>query len=249
MQEQDPQFDDPVLRDVVRRAFAGETAPVSLRQRVVETLDTEQRAEQNPRRQWNRLGLAAAAVLVIGVGLAYLVLLRNSEKPVPQWFAAAMVASHDQCAGRSDHHLLSGLTPANDVRAAGARLWRDLGYPVLAAELGDGWTFAGAGICQVSGHNAAHLLYTRGQDSISVFSIPAAVLYAGDATDGTEYSQVEQGHPVSGFIQGGAVHCLVGRSASGSLTLQEVKRLRDQVRRHFSPAVSSAAIGGACGSI
>lgn len=238
MEHDKPQFDDPALQSAVKRALGNETAPRQLRERVERALAGER---ARPVRLLRPLaGVAAAAVLFIGFSVAYHMLWASREKPVAQWFAAAMVVSHDQCSALPDHHLIAPDAP-NDLGAVRERLKSQLNHALLVTSLGDGWTFAGAGVCNIGSAPAAHMLFKRGDQTISIFSIPVANLaYSESVPDGTSYSQIEQSHPVSGFIQNGAVHCLVG---SSGLSLREITRLREAVRGQVSwrPDFASAA--------
>jgi len=102
---------------------------------------------------------------------------------------------------------------------------------VLVAELGGDWQFQGATVSKISGVPAAHLLFKRGDETISIFSVSAGAFYMDNTRgDGTTYAQMDKGHPISGFVQGGAIHCLVGSSKSGNISLKEVTALRDKIR-------------------
>src|SRR5687768_4056924 len=90
-------FDDPTLKDAVRRVWGGEAAPAALRQRVeamgIGTVSAPASAVLagggSRRAGWGTLfrhpmsvyGLAAAAMVVIGFGLAS----RMNEGPKGQW--------------------------------------------------------------------------------------------------------------------------------------------------------------------
>src|SRR5437016_879963 len=92
MNEIDPgQFDDPALKAAVREVLGGETAPLSLRQRVAEQL-TEARSqgqETAPRTRRlvldrRTLGTAlAACIALVAVGYMAMVVRENFFPPKP----------------------------------------------------------------------------------------------------------------------------------------------------------------------
>ena len=239
MNEPEPHFEDDSLKAAIQRALGSEQASEALRQRVAASL------RPTPRTVW-RLPLvwtAAAAVLVVGLGLAYVILMRSSDRPAPAWLANAMVEAHDRCAALPDHHLLKnadGSTNQDDLAAIRKKMSADLAHPVAAEMLGDGWTFKGAGICTVSKVPAAHLLFARGDQTISIISVSAGAFYADTSSGGASYAQVANGHPISGFVSGNAIHCLIGSSKSGDLTLKEVTKLRERLRKTVSLAGTHA---------
>jgi hypothetical protein len=220
----DPQFDDPALKAALRRNLRNESAPPSLRSRVVSALNQHERFAYQTR--FRIYSLATAAVLLIAVGIAYMIFFRSNDRPIPQFLASAMVSVNEQYAA---HTLTPDITDP-DLRAIREKLRAQVGHPVLVAMLGDGWKFEGADVCKVSSIPAAHLLFTRGNESISIFSISALAFYDSDVPDGTGYAQMQNGEPISGFLYGGAVHCLVAHTASGKLSLSELTRLREQLR-------------------
>src|SRR3954454_18765723 len=161
MEPVESQSDDPVLRHAVRRALGSETAPPALRGRIEAMLATELRKEQTKAKVfWRRPAfsmVAAAAVLLIGLGIAYQIVNRETE--APKFFADAMVVTHDNCTALSDHHLLSGVSNNANVDELRKKLREQLPHPVLVAMLGEGWQFQGAGVCQISGVPTSHLLF------------------------------------------------------------------------------------------
>jgi hypothetical protein len=239
MEPQEFQPEDAVLKTALRRALGKPSAPPELRSRIEAMLAAEHRKEQTKRALWRRPAFAlisAAAVLLIGLGIAYQLINQGNE--VPEYFAQAMVQAHEQDAALADHHRLPGVPADAPLSTVRAELRKHIGLPVLVAELGEGWKYEGASLTTVSGVPAAELFFTRGDASISIFSVSAAAAYINTSTsgDGTTYAQMENGHPISGFVQGGAIHCLVGSSKSGKLTLKEVTKLRDKLRGEVATA-------------
>src|SRR4051812_25654599 len=106
MEPLESQPDDPAMRMALRRALGSETAPPALRSRVEAMLEVERRKEQTRARAlWRRPAfsmVAAAAVVLVGLGIAFLLVNRPSE--IPQYFADAMVTTHQQCSALGDHH-------------------------------------------------------------------------------------------------------------------------------------------------
>jgi hypothetical protein len=231
-----PQFDDPAFKAALQRVWGGQTAPPQLRKRVEQAILKEKSSEQSVWRRWRGplAGLAAAAVLAIGFGLSAVVVRQSSEKAVPAWFADAIVHQHDLCAALPAQGLAHGAVydPGNrdDIRAIRSALSSRLGYPVMVYSPGKDWKLDGARICAVGNIPAAHLMFTRGDESLSIFSISAGALYNDRSVpDGTHYAQVDDDHGLAGFVYGGALHCVVGHNPhkSDTVELAAVKVVRD----------------------
>src|SRR5450432_2734321 len=223
MEPIDPEFDDPALRAAISRAM-NSAAPADLRGRVVAALDREDRLIH----RWRRpaFKMAIAAMLLIGFGVAYMIFWRTTDRPIPRFLAAAMVAVHNQYAGA----IITPDIHDSDLPTIRSKLAVQVGHPVLAAMLGDGWKYQGADIAKISGIPAAHLFFTRGDESISIFSIAAGAFYDTTVPNGTGYAQIENNQPISGFFCDGAVHCLVGSSKTGVMSLRTLTRIRQQIR-------------------
>ncbi len=246
------QFDDPVLRGALKRAVGRQDVPPSLRRKVANVfahagIEPAHRPAASPARQLWR-PLAAAAVLLLAIGLAayvYLPSLFSTEPAVaqalPAKVIAGMVSQHDACAKLPDHHLLDGIT-GNDFARIAQALQAQLRRPVIAGDLGDGWVFRGAGVCKVANSPAGHLLFTRGQQSVSVYSMPP-IAYASNKSGGN-YELVKDGHPIAGFTTRAGLFCVVGYDPQNALTLEEVTALRDAVRPTLTAMAQPPA--GAC---
>jgi len=247
------QFEDPKLQAAVRRAWGGETAPAALRQRVQAMLASEPGVPA-PRRfvLWNPLaGVAAAAVVLIAVGIAAHLFFGKgnvssnpvapppptavAEAPIPPENAAQLIATHDGCCARHlpNHHLIPSTD--DDMTKIADFMRRQLKVPVLAVNL-EGWNFDGAGPCPVGGHETCHLLYQRGPDTLSLFTVPLRNLQI--RSDGN-YASTFNGHVLAAFVRNGACYCLVGAGPGNSMTLADVKSIRNDLEAHFAPPVAS----------
>jgi hypothetical protein len=256
MSEQSPSsFDDPVLKSALKRAVGPEAAPPALRTRVERALQSEAMAPLKRARPagWRNsplVGLAAAAMLIIGIGLIYTSVMRTDDgrlKELPAQMAMDMAAAHDRALVNAALHELKA--PKEDLAAVRSELKAKLEHPVLVASLGNDWDFQGARVATVGSTPASELVFknkTSG-DTVSVFSIPGRAYYATE--EGLEYEQVADGHPIAGFVRKGIVHCLVGSKGS-KIDEGDLAKIRNQVQKQLLDDQSNAA-GGAergCGS-
>ena len=239
-------FDDPVLKAALKRTVGTERAPAQLRTRI-ETLLPAKAARPVPQtretraRNWRNhplVGLAAAAMLIIGIGLIWYQLSPpNDDNPyaLPIAMAADMVDAHDRMLGQATVHSLD--VPRDDLGRIQKTLKEKLGHPVLVASLGKDWEVAGARVAKVGATDASQVVLRKGNETVSIFSVSGRAYYAG--RDGAEYQQVEDGHPIAGFVQKGIVHCVVGSKGS-KLDEADLASLRDAVRDQVTPADSSS---------
>jgi hypothetical protein len=250
MSDQSPSsFDDPVLKAALKRAVGSEAAPSALRARVEQALHAEamaplKRAAAHRPAGWRNnplVGLAAAAMLIIGVGLIYTNVMRTDDgrmKELPAQMAMDMAAAHDRALANAALHELKA--PKDDLAAVRGELKEKLEHPVLVASLGNDWDFQGARIASVGTTPASELLFknkTNG-DTVSVFSIPGRAYYATE--EGLEYEQVADGHPIAGFVRKGIVHCIVGSKGS-KLDEDDLAKIRNQVQKQLIDDQSNAA--------
>lgn len=254
MKHDQPPFDDPPLKDAVKRACGGERCPEGLRQSVLGL--TGAGAGSDPVEiEWWRRPMAwrvAAALVVALVGVAIWSSMVPPEDrggvptPVaPPVALAPFVERHDACV---KDHLTAGHkaadVPQDDFQKMGSALCAKLKVPVLAADLRkDGWAFQGASLCDLKGERAAHLLFTRGKQELSVFTTAAA---KGQSTCGggevNFCSERIRNHEVAAFVKSGGVHCMVGHCADGKLGGDEV---RDLLKKHEGELVNVAvAVAG-----
>jgi hypothetical protein len=233
MDEVQEQFDDPMLKRALQRAVGKTPAPAALRDKVAammattpatSTLDRHAEAPKAERSWWRipripaRIA-AAAAVMLVAVGFAFVQVARefelfssssgSSSEPAKfeEPFARAMVDAHRKCSGVADHHLVAG----NDFTALRTELSKVEGINVFAAKLGDDWQFKGAGICDVGDKKAAHLLFTRGEQTASVFSIPQSEHACAD----TNYEELFDNSAILGFTKDNALYTIVVTRTDG----------------------------------
>ena len=217
------QFDAPELKTAVRRLYAAERAPAGLRNRVESILRTEQAASR-PMRIYNAVMWQQAAAAVILVGLTGLILRANFERkhPVGNQTLLAMVRTHDYCCRNGNTHRWTNI-PQTDFVLMGQTMASTIKEPVLAADIGDGWSFVGAAMCPVGDKQSAHLVYRRNGQWLSIFSIPASSCQK--VRNGGFGGERINDHMVAGFAHTGGVYCMVGSCPKGALQLDEIKQL------------------------
>lgn len=228
-------FDDPVLKSAVKRAWGKETAPPQLRARVESALAREvAKSATRAKYDWRRsplVGLAAAAIILIAAGFIFN-FYENAPpgrvKTLPNDLATEMVDAHDRALAQVSHHNLSGV-PVSDLDKVRQTLKEKLGHPVLVASLGDDWRFEGASITKIGEREGAQLVFTRGSETVSIVSVSIAGReYA--PMDGTDYQQTWNGHPMAGVTRGGAVHCIIG-SRESKLDEKVLVKLRNKIAK------------------
>ena len=260
MQHDDLEFDDPGLKSAIHRAWGAEQAPQRLRARIGRLVATAGSVEDlpAPASAWDRLqgrvyGMTAAAVILLCVGLLILyyqgtfdrTLLRGiamsaqpislpSKTEMPLSLAQSMVATHNSCGKLHDHRLVPDLA-ADTYPALSLKLTADLGFPVIARGIGADWKFKGACECTVEALRGSHLLFARGDERVSVFSLPSSCMMG--VPPGAHFDGTAQGHPVAGFSRGGAVYAVVGSSPNATVTPAVVMSIRDGFFGQFDPTM------------
>ena len=245
-------FDDPRLKAAVKRAWGDEKAPADLRARILAALDEEpdgsEEAPASAPAIAGRIGRsggswrlfvplgpwAAAAVLLVSVGLVGFHFLRSSDgrdAPLPLAAAEPMLATHVGCCALPDHHFVPA--PASgDFADAGKWLASRASVPVLSVAVGDGWTFCGAGPCPVGGQQSGHLLFKRGKQELSIFSLAAAPFHMGGKDE--DYTASVRGHDLAGFTKDGGLYCVVGYDPDHAWGARDVQKLRDRLKSDFN---------------
>ncbi len=253
MNQETDNFADPQLKQCVRRAWGAEAAPAALRERVASILAAERSAGKAPAaddmglRGRMRLvstarqryftpfrigGLALAATLFIVIGLIGYRLIAPpvtsgalADQSLRPDVAASFVRTHDGCCTVADHHGV----PGDDMAQIGHTLADQLKITVISTKL-DGWQFAGAAPCPVWGHTSAHLLYRSGSKTLSVFSVPARDF----GLSGESFTATLNGHPIAAFERNGGLYCVVGFDADGSVSVDDVRAIRDHLRADWA---------------
>ena len=250
------EFDDPALKSALRRALAGDGAPAHLRGRIELALagvgPTLVPGDDlgGWRGHWERwrdtiYASIAAAVLALGIGVVVLqyrgafdgrppAYATPLDADLPAGLASAVIEQHHRGLALGLPSPVAVATPVStstspatkDLTALSTQLSGRLGVPVLVADPGAEWALAGAGICQMGPVKAAHLLFTRGDDALSIFSLPAAGgLYK--APDNARYAAMVRGQPIVGFKRGPGLYLAVGYSAEGRVMLSDVLMVRN----------------------
>jgi hypothetical protein len=234
-------FNDPALRAAVRRVWADERAPRELRTQIAALCTTKVSGRRNVESMSMRIrstlyGLAAAAVFVLAVGIAFTDWSSGGRRPLraprvvalPGDLAANLFARHD-VDEKVKTHQFSGISQT-DYNTMGKQLRSQLGFPVLAANLpGENWKFHGASICTVGKIVTAHLIFDRkGKQYVSLFSMPVGEVSGSGA--GCDYSEITQNHVLAGFTTSVGFYCVVASSSDDSITIEEVRTIRDELK-------------------
>jgi hypothetical protein len=270
MEQGDFEFDDPGLKGAVQRAWGAEGAPQRLRGRISHLIATagsidDASGDAAAASAWQRWSsraytLAAAAVILVALGLLVLyyqgtfdrfgsqmlyarepVRLAPTRTTVPLQLAQSLVATHTACSQLPDHHLIDRAA-ARTYGELTLKLTADLGFPAVARSIGVDWKFRGAGECPVGDLLGSHLLFARGNEMVSVFSLPSHCM--GGVTPGAQYEGLVDGHPVAGFSRQGAAYAVVGSNASPSMSVQTVASIRDSLFSAFDPATCGESSTG-----
>jgi hypothetical protein len=242
MSEDFESFNDPALRAAVRRAWADERAPAELRQRIAALaprhaagLSASRQTEPFSLRLRSALyGLAAAAVFVLAVGIVFSELKGGARGPnrapraiaLPSSSADALFASHDEWVKAPGRRIPQGTT--GDLTEAAQELHKRLGFPILAADM-PGWKFEGAAVSKIGNTRSGQLFFdSSDKQFVSVFSLPASFIQG--FAPGCDYCQTNGKHSMAGFATPSGFYCVVGSSNDGTLTLDNVRNLRDVLR-------------------
>jgi hypothetical protein len=144
---------------------------------------------------------------------------------LPSPVADDLVTQHDLMAKRPGP--AGGTAETADAKF---QLESRLRFPVLAMDLaGTDWKFRGAAVRTIHGGKSGQILFDAGgKKFISVFSMPPSTV-SGSAP-ACEYAQVAGTHPLAGFASNKALYCLVASSTDGSLTLDDIRTIRDSLR-------------------
>lgn len=262
--------DDPQLKAAIRRAWAGETAPPELRTHVREALANDTSESESgepgppaeepvvrrpPQAFWRRplgYGMAAAAAIAIGAGIAVVQMSRPAgsveavaQQPstvgspehapvlvasLPTELGEQLARSHNACIRyhTPDHHLFKQ-APKDNYKAIAQGLSVALNHPVIAVPMGTEWDFHGASICPVGKLKSGHLKFANGDAVVSIYSLPASANSACPEHQSCE--GMVKGEPMAGFAEGGAFYCVVASTGGKTpVDLGQVRAIRDRLR-------------------
>jgi hypothetical protein len=235
-------FDDPQLKQAVRRVWGEEQASPMLRQRITQLLAQEEAA---PARmslvsRISNWGWAIAAVVILGIGLSGWQFFPRPAvqggEALPNYIAEAMIKTHDGCCRSRNHYRLPGVGH-NDFPAIGNTLAAALKIPVISIPI-DHWQFAGGACCGVHGHPTGHLIYRNGHETLSIFSVPASDF---QMSEGENYVANVGTHHIAGFVQSGGLYCVVVNDPDGTMTDTQARELRDHLHATFASCAVAAS--------
>jgi hypothetical protein len=222
-------FDDPQLKDAVRRCWACDCAPENLQKQVARLLaDSKEHpagtdARSLGKMRWAVWPVALAAGLMLAAGLFHQFENRPASIALPPALPVALehdlIHRHDLCSRLPDHQHLK--VPKNDDTAITAALHTKLKRAVLVFHPRDPqWQFRGAAICPVGTTPAGHLVFVKGNEALSIFSLPKSLV--PNATDGEQFAADVDQHCIVGFIKDGALFCAV---SSGPFSIDQLKAM------------------------
>lgn len=221
-----------------------EVAPPALRQRVAALMAgvpaTVSLSWWQQRSTW--YSAAAAACLLLGLGAAMRMGDFNSNGDavasaaiIPTQVQKDLLYRHDWCDAKfAEHHLID--VPRNDMGQIRQAMEASINQPVWAADLGqEGWRFRGAKVCPVGDHKSAHLMFQKSDAVASIFSLPAGESPGAGGTCASKAKEGKccfelEGHLVSGFVHEGKLYCIVVRSPKKTVSIADVRSLRDRHR-------------------
>ncbi len=236
-------FDDPALKAALRRCLGKESAPAGLRERIAAlssaptqptmklATDSKPAADAKPIPMFRKSPLyrfAVAAVLLIGFGsLGYQIWKMTHQNPyIPSYIISDaayqnMVDHHeDHKTGKTTDHITT-LAAAPGLGKQFGEMKKGIFVPDLTK---DGWTFKGASVQKVENGTGVQLFFTKGNEALSVYSLPASTV-APKSIDKQDYEKMFNGMPIAGFTDSGGLYCIVGDK---SVDLTEVKRLLNE---------------------
>jgi hypothetical protein len=161
---------------------------------------------------------------------------QSSSLPIA--FESALIFRHDSCCSEPNHHHLS--VSINDDAAIASALRARLNQPVAVYRPDQpGWVFRGASICPVAispvaPTPAAHLVFARGNDTLSIFSLPHASLPS--AAPGQTYTGDLNNHHILAFEKDNALFCLVTAGTGQDVSIDQLKTMQSQILPRIAQA-------------
>ena len=89
----------------------------------------------------------------------------------------------------------------------------------------------------------AHLIFRRGDQAVSVFSIPGRAVYW--PKDGSRYRLEIEQHQIAGFVNGSNMYCMVGTSPKQDLSLAQMQAISDDLEQRMRDGQTAM---GSCSS-
>jgi hypothetical protein len=83
-------------------------------------------------------------------------------------------------------------------------------------------------MCPVGSTPAGHLVFVRGSDALSIFSLPKSLVPT--AAEGAEYAIHTDDHCIVGFVKDGALFCLVSSGPVGDVSIDQLKQMEPQMQ-------------------
>ena len=238
MEAPQEQFDDPALREAIRRSVGKPAAPARLRSNISALMLAEAVATgpkvKDARPRWRSIQLtprlALAAVLaVLAIGFAFYQLndfyqdVFHRGGPVaastlPDKISTALVSSHDALNKQST------TAPAVDYMSLRTKLSKEAGFAAFVEPIGDGWNLQGGQVTQIEGRKAAQVLFTRNGAAASIFTFPYGDI---GGCGGSQVCQQINHHALAAVTHGGlmyAVEVTGGGSSDAETILANVSK-------------------------
>ena len=246
MTDHSSQFEDPSLKAAIRELKGSHRASAELRAKVVRRLAAEARdaadnkesptvagriepVAESRMRIWRPLAMAASVLISIGGVVGYQHHRHTQEmrelyvRNDPLLDAMTDVNAIGTEPAPAGHTALAA--PLADAPALAAEASKALNraVPSTAKFATEGWKLDAASLCTVRTFPAARFHFTRNGQGMSVISVPREA-WVGSREEGNHYDLAAEGHPISGYIHGESMTCVVGDK---SVPPSEVTRLRE----------------------
>jgi len=261
MNRVEEKFEDPALKQALRRVWREASAPPELRARVTAAMSASappaSEGVASPGREtrsvhfWSRplspWAAAAAVVLVlIGGGIWFYHAVFGPARSgeihplhLSDRLVASMIASVDQTTTKGVYD--SSLPGPDDLPGLRKAMAEKVHHPVWISDLRKaGWEYKGATSATVAGKEAGEVVFAKGDAMLSIVTLP-------DPEDAAEYVQdydaTKDNHRLSGFAAGRMLFCVVEYSPKGPVPEDEVKKIRDGYRGEALAMLSPSAVG------
>ena len=264
--------EDQALKLIVRQAWGGDRCPEALRDRL--TRQVWSHAQMQPNR-WRFAGRShgrgyrsAAAVIGVAAGSGLLLIRPRPvtlDGPATRTPAAGLAAAFSSTGAATDSpaHVVEALVRLHDrYRPAGGRDGLDIDgrvdvslalltrprFPrstLLVHPTGGGWGFRGATVGEIGARRVGHLVFVRGDLTLSIFSLPPSV-DASRLQRAADAAAVDH-HAIAVFTRSGATFCLVASGPAALISRSELNRLLQTAyppaRSAGPPAATPRAVG------